>query len=223
MIEIRQTTTLIEIRDFIATHDGEAPPWGRSGDAVEALYRLLCRHHEDEGFWADLEGLVRRLDDRRFDPSPLRGAELLGDDAIERLVRELRQSLGATDEAPPPSWQQWLARPAGAAALAAFLLLGTATACDDGGEDPEVEELCASAEGQGLEGDDGLVYCELLDIVDLAEISAMERTYLLECLPTLDAAYRAQLLDEFETLTDEQLASRLSDMAWSPPCYEDAH
>jgi hypothetical protein len=49
---------------------------------------------------------------------------------------------------------------------------------------------------------------------------------LLSCLPELDAAYRANLLETFLDMTDEQLAEHLQDMvSYGGICYteEDTH
>jgi hypothetical protein len=222
--QTQKTTTLIEIRDFLAANQVQVQPWCSSDSVVGALYDLLQSRRRDEAFWGTLEELVARLDDRRFDPTPLLGAETMSEGRIEQIVKDLRDSLGIEGSLQIPTWRAWLSRTTGIGALAAFLLLGSATGCLE--SDPESStppEVCVEAQAEGLDGQDGIEYCDLLNIVEEADIASHLRSRLLECLPYLDAEYRANLLDDFINMSDEDILRRLDSLAYTPPCYEDAH
>jgi len=237
-----KTTTLIEIRDFLATEGCAPPPWGPPERAVDALYRLLRERRGDDRFWADLAELTRRLDDRRFDPAPL--SEVLGATELDRLIADLRRSLDGAGA--KPSALAWIGSAASASALVAFLLLGAAAGCDNGPSDgdgdvdadvepdadvvpdaeadAEAEEPCAEAVARGYTGEVARVYCDLIEVIQGSTVAAGVKTDLLACLPELDAALRASLIEQFATMNDTDLATYLTGM-FDPgePCFEDAH
>lgn len=203
--ETRETTTLIEIREFLERAGCAPEPWATPGSAVERLYETLRRRTADERFWSDLRQLASRLDDRRFAPPRIRGSQVLGPWVTEELLRELRASLPPVNGAPHPL-AEWVRTRVSAAALAGFLLLGAATACTEGDGDV----LCRDSAGEhGLEGGEATVYNALADMVDGADLSHDEKCTLYECLPEFDADQREALLESFQTLSEEELGWQL--------------
>jgi hypothetical protein len=91
----------------------------------------------------------------------------------------------------------------GGPGLAAFLMLGAAPGCGDEGN-PE------SCDAGGLEGEDARVYCDLWTLVDEAAISEHQKGEMFRCMDDQGAAERAELLEQFSQMTDEQLAGTLT-------------
>jgi hypothetical protein len=209
-------TTLVEIRDFLRRRSCAPAPWETPQGAVDRLRAALAAKRDDELFWRDLKDLTRRLEDRRFDRTALRGSQALGEAATDQLLDELRAALDGDGPNALPAERP--ARNGGGRALAGvallgFLLLGAALGCDDGESD-----LCGDAIAAKIPGDDGVVYCELMDIIRRADISKADKHYFMECLPDLDATYRAHLLHLFERMSDHDIAAYLeyNDICWPP-------
>ena len=201
-----KTTSLIEIRDFLHREGCAPAPWSTSGSALERLYDTLRQRQGDELFWSDLRDLTTRLEDRRFTPSRARGWQALGTAVTENLLDELRAGLPPVNGAPHPI-REWIRSRVSAAALAGFLLLGTATACTD--DDNQCRD---EAEAHGLTGEEATVYSALVDFVDGSDLSLDERCAIFECLPDLDASYREGLLEQWQTMDDDQLGWRLDSL-----------
>jgi hypothetical protein len=220
--QIEKTSSLYEIREFLYRENCAPPPWVAPESAVEALYALLSERRGDDRFWSELKELTTRLADRRFDPSHFGSCDVLSHVTVDRLIDDLRAELGnQSGDCSGRSLGHWLCNTVGAAALAGFLLLGTAVGCDDGGggESSDNESqggaLCVDAVTAQVEGADGEIFCELVNIVNTSALSDQTRSVLLDCLPDLDAMYRAQLLETFETMADPDLADYLTSMASS--------
>jgi hypothetical protein len=204
-------TSLIDIRDFLSEHRCAASPWEHPDRVVDRLIAELRERRHDEAFWADLRDLVERLEDRRFDATAFRGASALRGATVDRLLGELRISLG--NGGPPPGGasgvRAWAKKSLGTTALFALLLLGVAVGCREGDDDDNAAQ-CDEAGLYGIPDDEQGVYCDLVDIIQSADISNATREQLLSCLPDLDAAYREYLLDLFQTMSDDQIASYLT-------------
>jgi hypothetical protein len=216
-------STLSEIRDVLAAEAGrDAPaPWAGSSAALDGLYALLRRRRGDDALWGRLEDLAARLDRRRFDPSASERGELLGERTQARLMAALRRDLA---DAPASGWRGWLARGAGASALTAFLILGGAVGCQNDCDDLGDDTTCDAAVDQGLTGEEARDLCNLVEVVEAADVSSGLRDEILRCLPWLDRAYRAELLDSFCGLSDADLADRLESLIEPDgACFEDAH
>jgi hypothetical protein len=200
-----ETTTLIEIRDFLK-RSGHAPaPWATPEAAVEQLYETLSRRRDDELFWADLKDLAARLEDRRFTPPRIPGSQALGVAVTDGLLRELQVSLPPTNGTRRPLGD-WIRSRLSAAALTGFLMLGAATACDDGGDGESCSDDPAD---HGIEGEGATVYNALVDVINESELAHSDKCLLYECLPELDAPFREMMLEEFQTMSDEDLALSL--------------
>jgi hypothetical protein len=202
-------TTLQQIRDFLRRENAAPPPWTRPEGSVEALYDLLRLRRDDERFWASLKDLASRLEDRRFDAARLGACEVLGHATLDRLLDDLRASLDAPGK---PRLPDWLRSGVSAAALMAFLVLGTATACAPADPAGTEDGTCGEAIANSIPAGEAGTYCELVEIIKAAAITAETKQILLDCLPDLDAAYREELLDQFVNSTDEQIASILDAM-----------
>jgi len=204
MLETRtKTTSLTEIREFLSRGGCAPTPWSSADAAVEHLYEVLRRQRGEESFWCDLRDLTNRLEDRRFRPSKLGGSGTLGPAVTESLLAELRASLPPVNGSPHP-FGGWLRSKVSAGALAGFLLLGTAAACSDG------DGLCRDdAESHGLMGEEATVYNALVGIVNESSLTLDERCTIYECLPDLDATYREGLLQEWQTLDEDEISWRI--------------
>jgi len=238
-----QTTTLSTIRDFLRAERREPPPWAPPTRAVDELYAMLTERRDDDLFWARLGDLASRLADRRFCSAALARVEALDGATVDRLLEDLRASIGGASE-PRRTLKDWLGSAISVAALTGFLLLGTAAGCaeddDDQGSDSDVDsdsdsdsdtdsdtdtdtdDLCDEAIGHGFSGAEGEIYCDLIEIIEEADVADWIKQQLYECLPELDADYRANLLEQFQSMSDAELAAYLQDMvAYGGVCYDD--
>ncbi len=229
-------TTLHEIRHYLDRHGGAPPAWSDARAQVDALYTLLRERRGDERFWKGLSGLAVRLDDARVSPALIEGSEVLGGVTVDQLIDDLRASLPAHG-AGPRDTRSWTASSVGITALAAFALLGTSLGCDPLGAGPgakdsgvpngslqpyeNIEEACEEAIEAGVDGLwDAAVYCEIVEIIEGADVGENLKTFLLDCLPEYARDEREDLLDAFVDADDAELVEMLEDMAWSSPCYE---
>ncbi len=217
-------TTLQEIRRFLAAHSEAQAPWSSSGETLQALYNVLHRHREEDRFWQDLGALVRRLEDRGVHPSLIQGREAYDHRAMDSLLVDLREALPRGDET-AGSVSSWARSSLMAPALAAFTLLGVAAGCtvpmtsgDDDDNDATPVELCDQAEALGYGEEEGQVYCELLEIIDGSSASKSDKIDVIDCLETLSSIRREELLTQFQTATEEELATLLDQLAASEEC-----
>jgi hypothetical protein len=228
------TTSLLEIRSFLCAERAALPPWAAPEESLASLYALLVDRRDDTLFWTRLRRLALRLEDRRVDLERMRHSEALGYATMDGLLTDLRADLRAMSPHPAISWKRVLQGSLRATSLAAFLLLGTATAscadddpaADGGGGSGDTDDtdtaLCQEASDQGITGDDGQTYCDLVDIINGASLTGEQRASLLDCLPNLDAAYRESLLEAFDTMSDAQIAAHLEQMLGDGGiCYQD--
>ncbi len=226
MFAERQTTTsLIEIRDFLMT-DGVAPaPWQPPTKSVEALFGQLRDKQRDDRYWARLKTLTRRMEGHQFSLSAASNFEALGRPTIDDVIDDLRRSLGDARQNGEQSFRGWLNRSLSTTALAGFFLLGVCAGCDDDDADENSDPDCDEAVEEGLGGERAEIYCELVDLVQEDVIPIYVRGDLLECLPRLDSAYREKIIDNFDTMDDDELAEFLEEVTWGGPgaSEEDRH
>jgi hypothetical protein len=219
------TTSLHQIRAFLDRHGAATPAWSEPERAVDALYELLRARRDDPAFWADLADLTRRLDDARVRPELVEGSEVLGLESVDHLLAELRTALPSTDRGPRTA-REWIGAGIGLGALASFLLLGTSIGCpapDHPGVNDDDDEYtpCTEATDAGIQDEaEQRVFCDLVDLIESAEIPPGVRDDLLACLPELGAEERSDLLDEFENASEEELADLLEELAVAEPCGE---
>jgi hypothetical protein len=213
-------TSLLEVRDFLLAHSAAPAPWSSASAAIDALYALLRARRADPAFWTDLEGLLHRLEDARVRRSLIRGGELLDGATVGALLADLREALPALGSG-PTSARSWSSGASAAGALAAFLLLGTAVGCAPMGAEAQFDSDCADAEEFELDEYHSETYCELVFMVDSADVSSSVRADVLDCLPGLSAAYRENLVEVFRTYSDLQLTRALEALAGSDECEDD--
>jgi len=212
-------TTLHDIRTFLATHGQHVEAWSPSNKPLDALVGLLAERRDDERFWRDLSGLTRRIENERVNPSVFAGCEALGGGDVDRLLRELREAMPADSDTGPVATRSWAAT-LNATALAGFVLLGAMVGCDDPVQ--EGEGACEAAEVYDIVGEDEQeVFCELVAIIDDSSSSDWVYETLMECIPTLSEDLRSSLLDDFLEASDDELASLLEELAYSPACDDD--
>jgi hypothetical protein len=132
------------------------------------------------------------------------------------MFDELRLTLDGGRSAPggggPDGGRRGWLKPMSGAALLMFLVLGAAVGCNEEKRDEKSDGLCAQAKEQNLTGHEGDVYCELTGLIRSSSIPAQDKYALYACLPELDAAYREQLLDMFEEMSDAELAAALENL-----------
>ena len=217
MYKQRENTTLHEIRHYLNTCGCAPPPWSDARTQVDALYTLLREKRGDDPFWQGLSGLAVRLEDARVSPSLIEGSEVLGGGRVDQLIDDLRSSL-PVNGAGPRDTRSWTASSIGITALAAFALLGTSLGCEPIG--PIGPNACDEAVDAGVQTAAAAdVYCEIVDIIQDADVHENLKASLLECLPEYANDEREDLLDAFVDADDDQLVELLEDMAWSSPCY----
>ena len=215
---MQPVTNLHDIRRFLSTYGQGPQPWASSEEALDKLYRILLEHQADDGFWRNLAGLVRRLEDRGVRPAILAGSDVVGREAADALVQALRAALGRAGVR--LGGRAAFARSCRTATpLAGFMLLGLAVACKDKEKDKEndneSEELCAEAEDLGLSEDDGQIYCELVDMIDAADLRDSEREDLMECLPDMSAAEWEELLSDWSEMSDSDVEDEMQALSWT--------
>ena len=209
MNEESKTTSLMEVREFLGDHHYQTAPWDSQKRVVDQLYGALNEKKDDQPFWTDLKSLVSRLEDRRFDRTIFSNSTAFQNATLDQLLDDLRRSLGdgegGSGGGNGSSVKRWAKRSISATALFSFLLLGVAIGCneDDDGT------ICSDAEEEGLSGQDAEVYCDLVDIIKSADISNSTKEHMLNCLPYLDAAFREEILEMFESMTDQEIAEYL--------------
>ena len=213
MNEDTRTTSLMEIREFLGDHQYDAAPWDNQKRVVGQLYDALNEKKDDQLFWTDLKSLVSRLEDRRFDQTIFSNSTAFQNATLDQLLDDLRRSLGDGDGGSGggnnSSLKQWAKKSISATALFSFLLLGVAVGCNEDDGDDKDGALCAEAEEEWITGQEGEVYCDLVDIIRTADIPNSTKEILLDCLPYLDAAYREEILEMFESMTDQEIADYL--------------
>jgi hypothetical protein len=235
MGEALKPTSLIDIRSFLAAHGCAPAPWEKSENVVDRLFQALCQRQGDKRFWADLKTLVGRLDDERFNVSAMKGSSVFHDATLDKLVDDLRFSINGGSESNTLSGlRKWVASSATTTALLSFLLLGVSTSCldadsddsndsgaettdddvfdyDNNASDDDTYDLCDEAVADDIIGYQGEVYCDLIDVINDADITDEFKQDLLDCLPDLDATSRVFLLNLFENMSDEEIAAFLGD------------
>ena len=135
------TTSMIDIRDFLTTHGCMPAPWESTQGVIDRFYLALSERHDDRVFWSDLKDLVSRLRDPNFNQAAMRGSQALSDIKLGKLIDELSlavdqerisvKSIAArkTTDKDGTLVRRWVSHSITAAALLAFLLLFSATGC----------------------------------------------------------------------------------------------
>jgi hypothetical protein len=196
-----EPNALILIRSFLRGHGIAPRPWATYREVIDRLYGLLWSRRNDEPFWAQIRELVERLDASHFDLQRWRRTQVIPDATVDQLLIDLRSRLNSLGESTPGAIRWYGAL--GGSGLLVFLLLGTAVACNDPCDERAAE--------QGIEDPD--VYCDLVYLINDADIPWTVRANLLDCLPQLDAEDRAYYLKQFETAPDEELARLLENLS----------
>ena len=211
-ISAEHTTSLREIRAFLANQGTDLPPWSAPPTSVERLYQLLRERRGDETFWTDLSDLTRRLERVQSAPLHLDGSDVLSAAVVDQLLADLRADL-PDDPAALPSLRDWARSSVGFSAVAAFVLLGASLGCD------KTDAECGAAADEDItDAGEQIVICDLVDIINASEMDPDLRSDLLACLPELAAAERADLLDQFEQASEGELADLLEEIAVSDEC-----
>lgn len=219
MKESFRKTSLMDIRDFLSIQDCAPAPWETPQGVVDCLYGYLKTKQSDSIFWTDLKELVDNLEDAQFDRDAFAGSLAFRGTALSDLVEDLRHALGddgGGSDDHDGRLKTWTRKSLSAASLLSFLLLGSAFGCAVGdGEMSEsdvsvqIDNVCSEGSYSGWDGE---LTCELLSIIDAADIDAKKKNQLLQCLPKLDIQAREDLLAQFDTLSDEQLVMELEEV-----------
>ncbi len=209
-----KTVPLHDIRSLLSRYGHDVPAWSSTAAPLDGLYALLADRRDDEVFWRDLASLTRRIEAARDHSDPSIAA--LGATRVDELLTDLRAEIpvAAPTQRSASSW----ARTLSATALAAFLVLGASMGCEP--FDPETAECDAAVEFQ-VPQDEQTVFCELVEIVEDTAPASWVHDTLMECIPTLAADDREDLLDDFVNASDDELADLLFELATSPDCDDD--
>lgn len=204
MIQPKDWNAMVELKRFLSESEGRRSRPGERKSSVESLCDTLWDLRADSRFWFRLEALVGALDKSQLDLSGIRPSTL-PNASVDALLSDLRSSLVHKKKTDEP-WRGFLSK-IGAAGLLGFLVLGTA-ACND-----TCEEMAA---------DDGIQhpeeFCDLVHIINNADIPWTVRVNLIDCLPGLGAAMRADYLARFMNDSDEELAEALKELSSSWEC-----
>ncbi len=207
-------TTLQTVRSFLSAESTEPAPWAPAGAPLDSLYALLRARRDDTAFWASLSDLLTALKDDRVRPDLIDGSELVDHASMRELLAALRELVPAGSSAPPTA-RSWLAGSNAVQGLVGFLLLGTAVGCPPVRDDDDsAEPLCDEATEEGITGEEGQVFCDLVEIIQDSSIASTSKADLLDCLPELAVARRVQLLAMFQDLEGEELADALYKLQW---------
>jgi hypothetical protein len=204
---------MVSIRDFLRQQGAEIAPWSSAKTAIDGLFAVLDSRGGDERFWRELKELVLNLDDDRFKPSSPGGAAIVSEGQVDLIIEQLEESMlraGGAD--PNGATSAWLRASPPPGALLAFLLLGSSLGCSDPCVERAVED--------GVEGD-LYTYCELVALINDADIPWNIRINLLDCLPRLDESARYWLLEAFENAPDDELLETLVEISSSAKCDDD--
>lgn len=212
-----KATALTDVRDFLARECAFPEPWSTAERALEQVYESLIERRQDDRFWQRLHDLVTRLEDHRFNPRALPEFQVLGRNAVARLVDELRSSLPNGDGVRPPM-RTWFGRGNAGPALAVFLLLGVSFSCSSSSDDWSCDD---AADDNSISGADRERLCELGDYVKQSDLVEERKEGLLECIPEFDAAYREELLLLWRSATPEELRDHLYDLSDRRACRDD--
>jgi hypothetical protein len=220
----RSTTNLHDIRRFLSCHGHGAQPWSSSGEALDQLVGLLEDRAQDETFWKDLSGLLHTLEDRRISPALFSTQDVVSPEAVDALVTAIQDAL-ATAKDRHSSRTAYARGCKTASSLAGFLLLGMAVACgnddaDDTGKDGDSgsaasSEDCAEAVEHGIEGDAAEVFCELIDMIEAADLDEYEREDLMSCLPDMSEAEWSDMLSDWSSMSDEDVEHEMKVLSWT--------
>ena len=209
-----QTIPLHDVRAFLTRYGHDVAAWSSAAAPLDALYAMLADRRDDEVFWRDLTVLTRRIEDARVRGDAAGSA--LGATQVDQLLDDLRAEI-PVQSTPQRSVRSWT-RTLSATALAAFLVLGASMGCEP--FDPESAECDAAIEYEVPQGEQ-TVFCELVEIVEDTAPASWVHDTLLECIPSLAADDREDLLDDFVTASDDELADLLFELATSPDCDDD--
>ena len=197
-------TTLSELRSFLMDQGIAPAAWSPGQDVLDAMYAALRTRRDDDVFWAEVRGLLLRVEDRGIRAALQGKAEVLEPETIDALVRALRISLPASHQS-NPGWQALSRlRP-----LAAFLALGLAVGCGDKDED----EDCSAADDHGFSDDQAETFCDIVEVVEGSQLSSGDQADAIECIAEgYSEMEMGVLLEAFDGMSDSALATYLEDL-----------
>ncbi|MCP4604932.1 MAG: hypothetical protein GY847_31155 [Proteobacteria bacterium] len=141
--QIQTKTSLNDIRTFLTSEHCAPPPWSPPEKTVDELYVLLEARAHDDQFWNRLKVLAASLEDHRFNSTGFSNVEVLAAATMDRLIDDLHSALNNGDfKRNGTNIREWICSTFSATALAAFLLIGTASvSCeeDDTGTDTDTD------------------------------------------------------------------------------------
>ena len=205
---IRPTATH-RVRDFLASQGVALKPWSGLDETYAALYLCLKDRRDDPAFWVPLSELLREMgeaarDDERL-PAP--GAELLSPDALDDVLRSVREALPGDETPGGLAAVRRFAMGAPATAAIGFFLLGLAAAgcdmippADDDDDDGQVLEC-------GL-GSTSVMWTTL----DESDLSDGTKDFLCACMADLNQDWSDGLTNLFETGSEDEIAGALESM-----------
>ena len=217
----QSATSLHDIRRFLSRHGHGAQPWNSSGEALDQLVGLLQDRAQDQTFWKDLSELVHRLEDRRVSSALLSKHDVVSPEAVDALITAIQEALGPQDDR-HSSRTAYARTCKTASSMAGFLLLGMAVACgsddaDDTGKDDDAgsTEICAEAEEHGIGVDASEIFCELVDMIEAADLNQTERDDLMDCLPEMSEEEWADMLSDWSSMSDDEVRYEMRVLSWT--------
>jgi hypothetical protein len=201
---LRPTVTQ-KIRGFFIEAGEKVPPWTSFDEVMDSLWSMLYSRRDDAVFWNGFESLIRSISSdlgkRRQDGLPDPQAEILSEEKIGRLLDELqaavRKSTGGSGKGVMKRCLRSLSTP-----LIGFLLMMGAAAA------PGCEE-------------DNSAAANLNHYVDDSNLSPDAKQQLKSCFDEWTDEKKLNMVEMFQTMTPEQIASRLQSMiAYCGECSE---
>jgi hypothetical protein len=217
----KNSTTLTEIRGFLQNTNCAPTAWCSSSQVLAAFYDALTEHEDDPKFWADLRVLYCGLNAKTVRPLFSPGYEVLASSAVDDILEELRGSLGLLSSGKKLSFEQWIGSKLSGGVLTAFLMLAATTTttvgCDNaensdsgGTYTPANCDVVAEQYSLSTAGTDAL--CDIADLVENADLSDEMKQDLIDCLASHGTETIQSYLENFQSLSSDELSFEIEDM-----------
>ena len=91
---------------------------------------------------------------------------------------------------------------------------GTSGKDDDAGP-TDTSETCAEAEEHGIGVDASEIFCELVDMIEAADLNQTERDDLMDCLPEMSEEEWADMLSDWSSMSDDEVRHEMRVLSWT--------
>jgi hypothetical protein len=193
---LRPTVTQ-KIRGFFDQAGEKVPPWTSFDEVMDSLWSMLYSRRDDEAFWKSFENLITSISGDLYkghlDGLPDPQAEILSEEKTGKLLDELQAAVRKSTSGPGKGVMKRFLQSLSTPLIGCLLMMGAAaaTGCDE-------DENSASA--------------KLNNYVDDSSLSSAAKQELKSCFDGWTEETKLNLVEVFQTMTPEQIASRLQSM-----------